>query len=130
SSSAARSSWYAAKFSLVSHSKWQANKYKASRCPIFSDMSVKAILWLQADNGKVVVIKLCGFLGSCSFSISGNSKPGEDRREWQAAFNRHSLERICKLRTAVTAHSVGLVLQCEHTAEVNMVTPKEEIKDS
>jgi len=39
-----------ATFRLVSHSKWQANKYKASRCPIFSDMSVKAILLLQTDS--------------------------------------------------------------------------------
>ncbi len=34
----------------MSHSKWQANKYKASRCPIFSDMSVKAILLLHTDS--------------------------------------------------------------------------------
>jgi len=64
------------------------------------------------------------------FSISGNSKPGQDRSEWQAALNRHGFQRICKSRAAVTAHPVGLVLQREHTAEVNVVTPKEEIKDS
>ena len=32
------------------HSKWQANKYKASRCPIFFDMSVRPILLLQTDS--------------------------------------------------------------------------------
>jgi hypothetical protein len=69
-------------------------------------------------------------LVSCSFSTSRNSKPGQDRSEWQAVRNRHGLERIHKLRTAVTAHSVALSLQCEHAAEVNVVTPKEEIKDS
>jgi len=36
--------------SFLRHSKWQANKYKASRCPIFPDMSVKAILLLQTDS--------------------------------------------------------------------------------
>ena len=50
--------------------------------------------------------------------------------ELRQMLNRHGLERICKLRTAVTAHPVGLALQCEHTAEENVVTPKEEIKDS
>ena len=30
--------------------QWQANKYKASRCPIFSDMPVKATLLLQTDS--------------------------------------------------------------------------------
>ena len=37
-------------------------------------------------------IKLCTFVGSCSFSISGNSKPGQDRSEWQAVLNRHGHE--------------------------------------
>jgi hypothetical protein len=64
------------------------------------------------------------------FSISGNSKSGHYRSEWQAALNRHSFQRVCKFRTAVTAHPVGLTLQCEHTAEASVVTPKEEIKDS
>jgi hypothetical protein len=65
-----------------------------------------------------------------SFSISGNSKPGQDRSKWQAVRNRHDLERIRKPRTAVTAHPVGLSLQCEHATEVKVVTPKQEIKDS
>lgn len=30
--------------------QWRANKYKASRCPIFSDIPVKAILLLQTDS--------------------------------------------------------------------------------
>ena len=64
------------------------------------------------------------------FSISGNSKPGLYGDEWEAALNRHGLERICKLRTAVTADLVRFSLQCEHTAEVNVVTPKQEIKNS
>jgi len=43
--------------------------------------------------------------------------------------NRHGLERIFEFRAAVTAHFVGLALNCEHTAQVNMVTPEEEIED-
>jgi hypothetical protein len=62
--------------------------------------------------------------------ISGNSKSGQCRSEWQAALNRHGFQRVCKFRTAVTAHPVGLALHCEHTAEVNVAAPKEEIKHS
>ena len=35
---------------IACHTKWQANKYKASRCPIFSDMSVRSIRLLQTDS--------------------------------------------------------------------------------
>jgi hypothetical protein len=35
---------------LVRHSKWQANKCKASRCSIFSNMSVRSIRLLQTDS--------------------------------------------------------------------------------
>jgi hypothetical protein len=66
---------------------------------------------------------------SCSLFISGNSKPDQDRSEWQAAHNRHGFQRICKSGTAVTAHSVGLALQREHATEVKVVTPEQEIKD-
>src|SRR6185369_3222650 len=62
------------------------------------------------------------------FSISGNSKLGQDRSEWQAALNRHGFQRICKFRAAVTAHLICLAFQREHTAEVNVVTPKKGIK--
>jgi hypothetical protein len=63
-------------------------------------------------------------------SISGNSKPDQDKSKWQAALNRHGFQRICKSRAAVAAHSVGLALQREHATEVKVVTPKQEIKDS
>jgi len=64
------------------------------------------------------------------FFISGNSKPSEGSSEWDAALDRHGSQRICKLRTAAAAHPVGLTLQREHTAEVNVVTPKQKIKNS
>ncbi len=64
------------------------------------------------------------------FSISGNSKPGQHGSEWQTVLNRHGLERICKPRTAVTAHPVGLALQREDTTKARVVTSKEEIKDN
>jgi hypothetical protein len=63
------------------------------------------------------------------FSSSGNSKSGQRWSEWQAALNRHGFQRVCKFRTAVTAHPVGHALQREHAAEVNVVTPKEEIEE-
>jgi len=63
-------------------------------------------------------------------SMSGNSKPGQDRREWQAARNRHGFQRICKFRPAVKAHLICLALYREHTAKVNVVAPKQEIEDS
>jgi len=34
----------------LQNSKWQTNKYKASQCPIFIDISVNAILLLQTDS--------------------------------------------------------------------------------
>jgi hypothetical protein len=64
------------------------------------------------------------------FSVSGNSKPGQDRSEGQAPLNPHGFQRIFEFRAAVTAHLICLALQREHTAEVNVVTPKQEIKDS
>jgi hypothetical protein len=64
------------------------------------------------------------------FSVSGNSKPGQDRSEGQATLNPHGFQRIFKFRAAVTAHLICLALQREHTADVNVVTPKQEIKDS
>lgn len=64
------------------------------------------------------------------FSISGNSKPVQDRSEWQPAFNRHGFQRICKFPPAVKAHLICLALQREHSAEVSVVTPKQEIEDS
>jgi hypothetical protein len=48
----------------------------------------------------------------------------------QTALNRHRFERIGKLSSAITAHLVALALQCEYTAEVRVVTPKEEIENS
>jgi hypothetical protein len=62
------------------------------------------------------------------FSISRNSKPSQCRSQWQAALDRHGFQRVRILRTAVTTHLVRLTLQCEHTAEVSVVTSKEEIE--
>jgi len=59
---------------------------------------------------------------------SGDSKPGQHRSERQSADDRHGFQGICKFRPAVTAHLICLAFQREHTAEVNVVTPKEEIK--
>jgi hypothetical protein len=63
------------------------------------------------------------------FSISGNSKPGLYRRQWQAALDRHGFQRVRIPRSAIATHSVGLALQREDTAEVSVVTSKEEIED-
>jgi len=63
-------------------------------------------------------------------STSRNSKTRHARIVWHAVFNRHCLERVCELRTARTAYLVGLASQCEHSAEVNVMTPKKEVKDS
>jgi hypothetical protein len=64
-----------------------------------------------------------------SRTVSGNSKSGEYRGGWQPMLNRHGFERVCKFGSAVTAHFVALALQCEHAAEVHMVTAKDEIED-
>ena len=63
-------------------------------------------------------------------SMSGNSKPGQDLRGRQAAHNRHGLQRICKFRSAVKAHLICLAFYREHTAEVSVVTPEQELEDS
>jgi hypothetical protein len=96
-------------------------------------MSVKAILEFGFES---ITDRPQMRLSSCVRSLVHALFPSQAIRNrvktevWEAVLNRHGFERICKLRTAVTAHPVGLALQCEHTAEVNVVTPKKEIKDS
>jgi hypothetical protein len=50
--------------------------------------------------------------------------------QWQTALDRHRFQRIPISRPAITAHPVGLTIQCEDTAEVSVVTFKKEIEDS
>lgn len=62
-------------------------------------------------------------------AASGNSKPGQYRSERQAALNRHGLQRIREFCATVTARLVGFTLQREHTAQVRVVAPEQEIDD-
>jgi hypothetical protein len=80
---------------------------------------------VRFDLNFILIRSVCVML----FYVSGNSKPGQDRSDGQATLNPHGFQRICKFRAAVTAHLICLALQREHTAEVKVVTPKQEVKD-
>lgn len=61
--------------------------------------------------------------------VSGNSKSGEYAGDWKPMRNRHGVERVCEFGSADTAYLVCLAMQGEHTAEVRVVTAKNEIED-
>lgn len=75
------------------------------------------------------VIRPVRIHGRLPSMLSDNSQPGGYGRAWQAALGRHVFQRVRILRSAVTTHSVCLTLKSEDTAEISVVTSKEEIEN-
>lgn len=88
--------------------------------------------WKPFIEAPVVSTLPCCHLPRASswpFLLSGNSEPGVYGGQRQTAHNRHRFERICKFGPAVTAHLVGLSFERENSADVAVVTTKQEFED-